>query len=328
MTEGRNASFSLGSFSDVAVDSSWSVDVDWGDGSAHTTFTALTAGPLGSKSHTYTDGPNNRTVTVSVTDKNGGTGTATFQVQVNNVAPSIAISGAPSVNEGSPYSLTLGAVTDPGADTVSSYVVHWGDGQTDAYGTNGVKTHTYADGPNDYAVTVDLVDEDGTFLNAANPVSVHVDNVAPSTPNLLAPADAALTNDNTPDFDWGNSTDPGVDSVTYTIEVDNNNDFSSPENNQSGLATSQFTPASALADGTYNWRVKATDSDTDSSAYSSVRTFTIDATRPTVTINQAGSQPDPTNTAPIHFTAVFSESVSGFASGDVTSPERPAARRP
>ena len=101
-------------------------------------------------------------------------------MHVDNVAPSIAISGAANVNEGSAYSLTLGAVTDPGADTVTSYVVHWGDGNSDTYGTNGAKTHTYADGPADHAITVDLVDEDGTFLDRANALSVHVNNVAPT----------------------------------------------------------------------------------------------------------------------------------------------------
>jgi hypothetical protein len=39
---------------------------------------------------------------------------------------------------------------------------------------------------------------------------------------------------------------------------------------------------------------------------------------PTVTINQATSQADPTSTSPINFTVVFSESVSDFATGDVT----------
>ena len=68
-------------------------------------------------------------------------------MDVTTSRPTIAISGAASVNEGSSYSLTLGAVTDPGDDTVTSYVVHWGDGETDTYGANGVKTHTYADGP-------------------------------------------------------------------------------------------------------------------------------------------------------------------------------------
>ena len=47
--------------------------------------------------------------------------------------------------------------------------MHWGDGSTDTYGSNGAKTHTYADGPNDYTITVDLVDEDGTFTAANTP---------------------------------------------------------------------------------------------------------------------------------------------------------------
>ncbi len=43
-----------------------------------------------------------------------------------------------------------------------------------------------------------------------------------------------------------------------------------------------------------------------------------DTTAPTVTIDQASGQADPTSTSPIHFTVVFSEAVSGFATGDVT----------
>ncbi|MEO6254198.1 MAG: M36 family metallopeptidase, partial [Ferruginibacter sp.] len=38
---------------------------------------------------------------------------------------------------------------------------------------------------------------------------------------------------------------------------------------------------------------------------------------PTVTINQAAAQPDPTSVSPINFTVVFSEAVIGFATGDV-----------
>ncbi len=44
----------------------------------------------------------------------------------------------------------------------------------------------------------------------------------------------------------------------------------------------------------------------------------VDTTSPTVTINQESEQADPTNTSPINFTVVFSESVSDFATGDVT----------
>jgi hypothetical protein len=41
-------------------------------------------------------------------------------------------------------------------------------------------------------------------------------------------------------------------------------------------------------------------------------------TVPTVTINQASFQADPTNASPINFTVVFSEPVTDFATGDVT----------
>ncbi len=47
-------------------------------------------------------------------------------------------------------------------------------------------------------------------------------------------------------------------------------------------------------------------------------TVTVDTTAPTVTINQAAGQADPTNTSPINFTAIFSEPVSGFTAADVT----------
>src|SRR3989449_156386 len=43
-----------------------------------------------------------------------------------------------------------------------------------------------------------------------------------------------------------------------------------------------------------------------------------DTTPPSVTINQAATQADPTSGAPINFTVVFSEPVSGFTGSDVT----------
>lgn len=49
-----------------------------------------------------------------------------------------------------------------------------------------------------------------------------------------------------------------------------------------------------------------------------VTVLVVDQTRPTVTINQAAGQADPTNASPINFTVLFSETVSDFATGDVT----------
>lgn len=47
-------------------------------------------------------------------------------------------------------------------------------------------------------------------------------------------------------------------------------------------------------------------------------TRTYDTVAPTVTINQAAGQADPTNTSPINFTVIFSEPVTDFITGDVT----------
>jgi phosphodiesterase/alkaline phosphatase D-like protein len=47
-------------------------------------------------------------------------------------------------------------------------------------------------------------------------------------------------------------------------------------------------------------------------------TYNVDTTPPTVTINQAVGQADPTSASPINFTVVFSEAVTDFATGDVT----------
>ncbi|MCE5267958.1 MAG: peptidylprolyl isomerase [Planctomycetaceae bacterium] len=46
-------------------------------------------------------------------------------------------------------------------------------------------------------------------------------------------------------------------------------------------------------------------------------TVTYDATSPTVTINQAGTQTDPTSSATIHYTVVFSEPVTGFTASQL-----------
>ena len=65
----------------------------------------------------------------------------------------------------------------------------------------------------------------------------------------------------------------------------------------------------------------------NNSAASSIVTYTIDTIAPSVTINEAVGQADPTVIGPIYFTAVFSEPVTGFASTDVSSWAAPPAGR-
>ena len=160
------------------------------------------------------DDDGNFTVKVRVTDDDEGSATDSTSVVVANVVPTIAISGAANVNEGSLYTLTLGAVTDPGADTIQQYIVHWGDGSSDIYTTTGDKTHTYADGPDDHQVTVNLVDEDGTHADAANDHLVHVNNVVPT----IAISGAANVNEGSLyTLTLGAVTDPGADTIQQYI---------------------------------------------------------------------------------------------------------------
>ena len=60
-----------------------------------------------------------------------GMAAGTLNVNVTNAVPTIALSGDASVEEGSPYSLTLGATSDPGDDTVSEYIIVWDDGRAE-----------------------------------------------------------------------------------------------------------------------------------------------------------------------------------------------------
>jgi PKD domain len=321
--EGDAHSFALGSFSDPGPDGPWSVSVDWGDGSSATTFTSAAAGSLGSSVHTYADGPATHTVNVTVTDANGGSGSASFQVGVDNVAPTVTLDSGNdlSVAEGSTHSYSY-TISDPGADTVSSVTTSCGASGTKSNDTNtdtsGSFDCTFADGPNSSIVSAAATDSDGATGNA-DTQTVTIDNVAPGTPSLVSPADGAATNDDTPNFDWTDASDDGDDIVTYSLQVDNDGcGFPSPEIDVSGLSASEHTPVAPLAEGTYCWRVRATDSDAANGSYSTTRTLRIDLGRPSVAIDQASGQSDPTPSSPIHFTAVFSEPVSGFTGSDVT----------
>jgi Bacterial Ig-like domain/Calx-beta domain/Right handed beta helix region len=80
-----------------------------------------------------------------------------------------------------------------------------------------------------------------------------------------------------------------------------------------GMAGDGNVVASVLAnagvDGSQSGSAASTSSD------NSVR---VDTTLPTVTINQAGGQADPTNGSPVSFTVHFNEAVTGFTGADVS----------
>jgi hypothetical protein len=67
--------------------------------------------------------------------------------------------------------------------------------------------------------------------------------------------------------------------------------------------------ANGAQDGAGNGNTDSTSTD---------NSVLYDATGPTLTVNQASGQDDPTSSSPIRFTAVFNEPVTGFQNPDVT----------
>src|SRR5439155_1076894 len=194
-------------------------------------------------------------------------------------------SGASNVNEGSAYSLTLGAVTDPGTDTVSSYIVHWGDGNSNTYASNGAKSHTYADGPNSYAVTVDLTDEDGTFLDQANALSVTVNNVAPT---ITISGAASVSEGSLYTLTLGTVVDPGTDTISnYQIgrAAGRDGDYTA-----TGAKTHTYADGGVTATGTpWTVTVDRTDEDGTFLDQANALSVTVNNVAPTITISGAAS---------------------------------------
>jgi Big-like domain-containing protein/VCBS repeat protein/flagellar associated repeat protein len=129
------------------------------------------------------------------------------------------------------------------------------------------------------------------------------------------PADESETADATPTY-GGTATD--ADGVISTVLV--SVDFEDPVEADCTLcgtsaATWTFTPDSDLVEGEHFLLFFAID---NSGMFGfDFRTVIINGGAPTVTIDQAEGQADPTHTSPITFTATFSEPVSGFTNTDV-----------
>ena len=156
-----------GSFNDPGEDT-WTATIDYGDQTGEQSL-MLASDQTFLLSHLYAD-DGSYTVVLTIADEDGGVGHGTMKVTVSNVPPVVLLHGTDTVAEGIEYTLTLGSVTDPGADTVTQYLVDWGDDIIDLLTTAGDLSHTYSDGTQDYPITVSLVDEDGTHAQAGSKI--------------------------------------------------------------------------------------------------------------------------------------------------------------
>jgi hypothetical protein len=185
--EGASQMFDLGSFSTFSGDAGpFGVDVDWGDGTAHTKFFVASAGALSSMAHTYAE-EGSFTPTVTVTDFLSLSGSATLPtIKVSD--PAVKAAGvAVSAVEGRPFSsVAVATFTDPGgteSNTGAHYKVvsiDWGD-KTPLDTTSGAISlsgdtftvsgnHTYGEeGP--YTVTV-IIDHEGVQTTVTTKATV------------------------------------------------------------------------------------------------------------------------------------------------------------
>jgi hypothetical protein len=126
-------------------------------------------------------------VTITATDSRNISGDTTFLYSAKLVPPAIALSGNATANDGSPFTLNLGQITDPGQDPITSYTITWGDGTSDTFTgspANTAATHTYHDGPVAVTPYVTVTDDDGSFVAGSLDVNV----LAPTAPLLSSAA--------------------------------------------------------------------------------------------------------------------------------------------
>jgi len=240
------------------VDETFTFEILWGDGLASTgTATidqlggaaVLTAGSFDG-SHVYADN-GVYTVTVRVFDDDGGMDQETFQVTVNNVAPTLTVVGSQAVNEGQPLGVVnIGTFADPGFDNAQNplpgetaetftFEINWGDGTPLSIGTATIDTpgaagaptagsfdgsHVFADN-GAYTVVVRVFDDDGGMDEET--FQVTVGNLAPT---LAVVANQTANEGQTLSItDLGSFTDagfnnplnppPGETEETFTFEI-------------------------------------------------------------------------------------------------------------
>ncbi|WP_210349575.1 LamG-like jellyroll fold domain-containing protein [Bradyrhizobium agreste] len=187
--------------------------------------TALLAGSQVTVASQYLRQAGNVVVHGQVVDKDGGIADAFTTIVVNEVPPTLTVSGAAQTTEGAKYSLDLSA-SDPGADMIRSWDVNWGDGSVDhvvidptAANGNATVAHVYADNGN-YTVRVGATDNDGSYAAPDAPVAVV--NVPPALSGVgIMPASGAGPAEiNENDFArlTGKIVDPGrLDSFSLAI---------------------------------------------------------------------------------------------------------------
>ena len=164
------------------------------------------------------------------------------------------------------------------------------------YNSNGaintIRTHTnftnftnftgLADGTYLFSATVNDTANNPTALSNR---TVTLDTTVPSAFNLIVPTNATISTNRTPTLQWESTNE--INFVNYTMQIDDNSDFSSLVNTTGTYANATnktgVTGTTLGADTVYYWRVTAWDA-ADNSRAAPAFTYTTDNTVPIINI--------------------------------------------
>jgi hypothetical protein len=172
-----------------------------------------------------------------------------------------------------------------------------------------------------HSITAKQTDVAGNVSAASGALSLVIDTVAPappSVPNLNAADDSGQSDSDNLTNQTTNLTFMGTDTTGSLVELFEGASLLGSDTAVGGPGNWNINAVGPFSEGPHLFTATATDTAGNTSDPSGALTVNIDTTAPTVTINQAAGQADPANVGPINFTAIFSEDVFGFATGDVS----------
>jgi N-acetylneuraminic acid mutarotase/PKD repeat protein len=245
------------------------------------------------------------TVTLTVTDDDGGSTSWSGQVTVINLPPTIEPFGPFSVNEGNPLSVSTNA-TDPGSDDLTfTWSFELGPTVQNTHFNNGVSpdppqspwgtypftafdtaAHTYGDN-GVFVLTLTVTDDDGGSTSYITNMTVI------NLPPVIKPFGPFEVNEGDPLSVLGNATDPGSDDLTFTwtfeygptIQNVHYNDDMGPDPPKSPIGTFPFTVEDMAAhtygdNGLFKISLKVEDDDGGIATYET--TVTVNNVPPTI----------------------------------------------
>ncbi len=270
-----------------SADGPYTCQISWGD---ETTTDGIFDGMTCMGSHTYADdhSSDGYPVTVTVADKDGGSGSNTVDQTVSNVAPSVntpVVSPAPS-NEGDEVELTT-SFSDPAGSGDGPFTcqINWGDETTTDGTLDGMTclgSHTFADdnSSDGYSIEVTVADKDGG--SGSSNVTHTVNNVAPTLTNV----NVATINEAGTATLSGTIGDPGVnDSFTLVIDWGDGSTsetFTYPSGTTSFSETHQYLDDNPSGSSSDIYTVSLTLSDKDNASTSTSVEQTVDNVAPTI----------------------------------------------